>query len=173
MTRHELTNMRPAEHQKCKTVQPHCDRDLGVDTASADDKTRPTCARCHAKSLACVRAPPRPSFRHGSTANFDARLAHNQPWVNSRPRNWTPYPVTEINEARGPSRHIPFRCPGRTPPIAQASASDVPPPIGSGQSGIVRGEPWVSDWNNDALYNIRRPFSPQEPCILWYFINEL
>ncbi|KAJ5087114.1 hypothetical protein NUU61_008421 [Penicillium alfredii] len=52
------------------------------------DKRKPVCKRCEGKGLKCIPALRKTVFRHGSTANFDAQFAGDQPWVNSEPKNW-------------------------------------------------------------------------------------
>jgi hypothetical protein len=59
-----------------------------ADIGSIGDRRQPNCRRCEFKGLECRTVQRRPIFRHGSKANLDANFREDQPWVNSRPRNW-------------------------------------------------------------------------------------
>ncbi|KAL0768330.1 hypothetical protein CaCOL14_009305 [Colletotrichum acutatum] len=73
--------------------------------------------RCEKRNVECFRPERRPSFRQGSTANYDGTFSREQRWVNSRPRafrfdsrapNSTPTPTQEkdiITES--PASHAP------------------------------------------------------------------
>ncbi|KAK1494855.1 hypothetical protein CTAM01_08868 [Colletotrichum tamarilloi] len=68
------------------------------------DDQQPRCSRCEKRNVECFRPERRPSFRQGSTANYDGAFSREQRWVNSRPRafrfdsrapNSTPTPTQE------------------------------------------------------------------------------
>ncbi|KAI3557729.1 ArcA-like protein [Colletotrichum abscissum] len=50
------------------------------------DDQQPRCSRCEKRNVECFRPERRPSFRQGSTANYDGAFSREQRWVNSRPR---------------------------------------------------------------------------------------
>ncbi|KAF6805983.1 ArcA-like protein [Colletotrichum sojae] len=50
------------------------------------DEQQPRCSRCEKRGVECVRPERRPSFRQGSTANYEGSFSSDQRWVNSRPR---------------------------------------------------------------------------------------
>ncbi|WQF87577.1 Putative zn(2)Cys(6) fungal-type DNA-binding domain-containing protein [Colletotrichum destructivum] len=50
------------------------------------DDQLPSCGRCEKRGVECHRPEKRPSFRQGSTANYDGTFSRGQRWVNSRPR---------------------------------------------------------------------------------------
>ncbi|UQC88563.1 uncharacterized protein CLUP02_14088 [Colletotrichum lupini] len=52
------------------------------------DDQQPRCSRCEKRNVECFRPERRPSFRQGSTANYDGAFSREQRWVNSRPRAW-------------------------------------------------------------------------------------
>ncbi|KAK2749359.1 arca-like protein [Colletotrichum kahawae] len=50
------------------------------------DDQQPRCSRCEKRGVECVRPQRRPSFRQGSTANYDGAFSREQRWVNSKPK---------------------------------------------------------------------------------------
>ncbi|KAF4784755.1 hypothetical protein HER10_EVM0012041 [Colletotrichum scovillei] len=81
------------------------------------DDQQPRCSRCEKRNVECFRPERRPSFRQGSTANYDGTFSREQRWVNSRPRafrfdsrapNSTPAPTQEKDISNdSPASHEP------------------------------------------------------------------
>ncbi|KAI3537996.1 hypothetical protein CSPX01_09793 [Colletotrichum filicis] len=81
------------------------------------DDQQPRCSRCEKRNVECFRPERRPSFRQGSTANYDGAFSREQRWVNSRPRafrfdsrapNGTPTPTQEKDISNdSPASHEP------------------------------------------------------------------